>query len=407
MKHSSAFCLVTSLLFLGASSAVAGPLSMLGLKSKRRVKVKLDKRMAKKSKAEQRRALEEKARKKAYRAHVDERIRQVSATPSYRKAAAQPAVFRKRAEKKLHGRFKRYARSTKLKLLSGEAGLPTAEVEVELNNGELMRELSLVDRALLKAGMPKIMFVVSEEYTGADKKMQKIDPPSLRTRLEGALLARGFTLVAKEQVEKVRSDEAAIFKNLLAGKNDAAVKYARGYGADILVTATGRVTHTSQNAMGNGAHRGSGELLLRAYKTTTGEIVHSEQKIKSNSKPNYFNESNLRMGMIKEMGNAIVESFVHSLLTRWDEEATRGKRYTVSVHKLNYSKGRAFQRLLKRIKGVSNVTQKTFTGGRLEVELMYRGQTDLAEVIIQASKGNGFRRLDVDSMRGQNINFKL
>ncbi len=375
-----------------------------GLKKKVRTKQAIKAKASPK----ERQAAYRKAKKLVLRKLFHERLTTLRKEPGFKSASSKPGLFEKRALEEIDRNPDRYI--AQVKLVSEQNG--AAELEMEINGGELLRNLALLDRRIALARFPKLMFVVEETYTAQDKKTQTVAAPTLLGVLEDAFLARGFDLVSKEQIEKLKREDAKMFQSLLSKPSPEAVRYATSLGAEYIVTASARIVHTSVNAMGLNAHRGHVALSLRAVDASTGALIDS-RKLEGNSPPNCYSESCLKVKAVDWVAPRLVEPFVGRIIKFWDKDTENGIRYTVRLYNVKSKKrqGLRFIELLGKIENVMLVKQLAFSEGRMELEVFYRALYDVshleAMVLQAAERVRSLKSIDVRSSRGREVNFHL
>ena len=262
-----------------------------------------------------------------------------------------------------------------------------------------------------KARAPKSMFVVSEEFTDARGVTTKVAQPALQALLEDALLARGFDLVAREQVARIRAEERQVFAEILSDDN-AAAKLAMQYGAEYLINASATIRDTGGNPDRPSERHGYAELSLKAINASSGAVIASFKQ-GGTSPRDCCLSADLRMKSISFLAPPIIENLVTRVLDSWDRELQHGVRYSVKIVgvKSFRQQGAACLRLLERLPDVKQVNQISFGGERLEIEVFFPSERDVSQlestVINAAAKTKELKRLDVVYTRGRELNFKL
>lgn len=334
---------------------------------------------------------------------VHEKIATLETTPGFVGVKKDRARFERDVLAEVEKDPGRFFRTAKL---DGDA------LELEVDGPKLFRMVSILDRRIAEARFPKIMFLVKEEYTAQNGDVITVDPPVFRAVMQDSLIARGFDLVSKEVVEKLRAQDAKLFASLLDKPNAAAIAYASSYGAEYLVVADVKIQHTSFDAMGLKAHRGRIDISLQAIDASTGALLHSTNE-DGNSPPNCYDENTLRTKSVKMLAEKMVEPFVDRVVQAWDRDTENGIRYTVRLYEVKSKKreGLRFIELLGKLPEVKLVKQLTFADGRMELEVFYKAAYDIthfeAAVLQAAEKVSPLKSIDVRNTRGREIDFTL
>ncbi len=380
-----------------------------GIKSKIRTKVTVN---APKADAATKKKLVRKAQVLELKKLVHEKLDVLAATPGFVGVKRDRARFEREAYEAIDRDPAPFFRTANLTSADLSNGVVSADVVMEVDGPGMLRMMSLLDRRIAEARFPKIMFLVKEQYTNQAGEVVTIDSPVFRSVMQDALIARGFDLVSKEVVERLRAQDAKVFASLLEKPNEAAIQHASSYGAEYLVVADVKVAHTSFDAMGLKAHRGRAEIALQAIDASTGALVHSTNQ-DGNSPPNCYDEGTMRNKTVKVLSDKMTEPFIDRIVQSWDRDTENGIRYTVRLYEVKSKKrqGLRFIEMLGKLPDVKLVKQLTFAEGRMELEVFYKAAFDITHLeaaVLQASeKVAPLKTMDVRSSRGRELNLTL
>jgi hypothetical protein len=351
------------------------------------------------------------AQKRAIEMTAGIQIKAMMSDSSYATVKNEQAKFEQEVVSKIYSQTEGFVHGYKILKEGREAGDFKVTLEAEVNDIELTRQLSILAKLMAGARFPKMMFIVTEEYTGQDGKVVVVQEPTLQAVLEDALLAKGFDLVAQEQIKKLRAEEAQVFQEILTDDNKAA-KFAMEYGAEYLITAVGRIKHTGYDQMGQKEHHGYAELSLKAINASSAAVVASNKE-GGNSPANCFSEEELRVKAVRKVAPKIIDNLTARVLESWDRETQNGIRYSVKLYNVKSyrNEGQKFLQLLEKVPEVKQVKKLSYGGDRLEVEVFYPMVHDVskleAAIMTALEKDKAFRSLDVTYSRGRELNFKL
>jgi hypothetical protein len=294
---------------------------------------------------------------------------------------------------------------------SQEGAVYKVLLEVTIDDMGISRETALIARGLASARFPKIVLAVTEEYTDSAGKSLQVPEPALLALLEDALLARGFDLVAKGRLERMRKEEEKAFAKLFGPENVAA-KLAMSYGAEYLVNAAARTKYTSRNDLGMNELHGYTELTLRAVNASSAAVVASFKQ-SGNSPAGVYSEEDLRIRSVQHVAPLMVENLVTRILESWDRDEHNGVRYSVKLLGVKSYKTQVapFLELLSHLPNVKQVKEISFGENRLEVEVFYPSSEDVSvlkrAIIEAAGQARQFKGMDVAYSRGRELNFRL
>ena len=284
-------------------------------------------------------------------------------------------------------------------------------VAVEVDAEAVERELSMLARQIAGARFPKVMFLVQEEYQDRGGAAHAIAEPVLQAVLEDALLSRGFEVVAKAHVDRLREQEAEVFAEVVTDPSRAS-QLAMSYRAEYVVTAVARIKHTSFDDFGLKDHHAHVELSLKAINASTGGVVASTNQA-GGSPANCYSEQDLRIRSVRAMAPKLVDGLIRRLGESWERETANGVRYAVKLYNTASFRvqGRAFIEMMSRVPGVRSVKKLSYGGKRLELEVFYAASRDAAEleaaILRAAAESEALKTLDVTYSRGRELSFEL
>ena len=278
-------------------------------------------------------------------------------------------------------------------------------VRTRIVQSKLQADLDAMARLLAKAGNPRVAVVVSETHAG---KLQT--GSTLGAAIEKGLAERGFIVLAPAAA-------ATIAK---AAKNDdyrLLAPAAMDAGADIVITGhvdvadLGIVKDGEFEAL-KGQHKVVIDAVIRGIQVTTAEVT-SATPIKVTS----FGidvERAVQRALIGRGNNIVqktLDELVPGLKAALQKTADNGKRYVVQVTGITSyrNQGAALVSALQSSDGVTNVTQRSFDGGLLVVDVACAcTSSDLQSRIFSiAGQNSALGALDVSRVVGSQLDFHL
>lgn len=355
--------------------------------------------------AEARRAALQDAQRRAVELTSGVHVEALLKDATYEAVRDDRSRFESEVQQKIWSRSEGYLEDFKILEQERRGALYIVRIEARVKNTVLQKELTEIAHRLVKVRFPKVMFVVREFYRDAQGVERETKEPALQAMLEDAFLVRGFDLVAKEEVERMRREQAEAFADLV--KDEASVaKYAMRFGAQYVVFGTARVSYQGRKKIFPDALDATTVLSLRSINASTARVVTNLQESRR-SPPNCFNEETLRIQSIRHVGRGLVPKFIQRFVAQLTEDV----RYVVKVWGGSGSAYLAFQDLLKTLPQVATIGDATFGGewGAFEVTYPARYEnTYLArEILEQAKKVPELKHIDLKKIGGTNIDFVL
>lgn len=267
----------------------------------------------------------------------------------------------------------------------------------------LKDELRAIGIMLEEMGFPRIMLIV-DETVKKNGEETVVDHPTLSAEIENRLLKKGFILVAKDYSDQLRRQERELMAEVIASDQKAA-EMALSYGAEVVVVGTNTIDYFGvQNLF----HQSDATASIRAIIASTAQVVANVQEQKrggSDRAENSYIEAS------KKVGSVIVDNIIERIIQNWRQVEQRGTHFVVKLYGItSYRRqGMAFIRLLKEISDVSNVQQRAYGGGRLEVDLRYHKDLNaLMAGIWQQMEGKPeFDTVDQKEAIGNNLIFEF
>lgn len=274
-----------------------------------------------------------------------------------------------------------------------------ASIKIETLRAELI-SIGLLMEA---KGYPKIMLIV-DEVIKKDDQLKVVDDPVLTSGIENALLSKGFILVAKDYSDALRLQERDLMAEVFANDQKAA-DMALSYGAEVIIVGTNTITDLGIQTTFNQA---DATASIRAILASTAQVIASvqEQKRGGADRP-----ENAYIEASKKLSSAISDNLIKRILQNWQQVQKRGSHFVVKLYGITSyrNQGMAFIKMLRAINDVTSVEQRSFGGGRLEVDVRYHRSLDelVSSLWEQMDKNSAFDQVDQKEAIGNNVIFEF
>jgi len=176
--------------------------------------------------------------------------------------------------------------------------------------GDDLRSLGILQDIM---GMPKIMSMIDEVSTSSGASVLSSDP-SAAIAVEEKLLKRGFELVDKEMVQKIRANEMARMDELMEDA-DAITRIAKAaaeeYGAQYLLLGVANIEPYSDSG---GMKTATSAFKCKIVDTSTGEKLATTQKAETGAGTSW---SAADMNAGSRSGSLVADTIIPMLIQNW------------------------------------------------------------------------------------------
>ena len=218
--------------------------------------------------------------------------------------------------------------------------------------------------------------------------------PMTITAVTGGAMETRITLMASKMLLK-----------LAIHGDQKAAEMAMSYGAEVVIVGKNAIDYFGvQNLF----HQSDATASIRAIIASTAQVVANVQERKrggSDRAENSYIEAS------KKVGTVIVDNLIERIIQNWRQVEQRGSHFVIKLYgiKSYRRQAMAFINMLKTIADVTDVEQRSYGGGRLEVDIRYRKKLDdLVASIWEQMEGNSdFDTVDQREAIGNNLIFEF
>ena len=296
-------------------------------------------------------------------------------------------------------------------------GIVKVKVRAKVYESKVLAETQKLAAVIAAAGNPKLMLVVQEIYVDTKGHKRVAKESMVAAHLEKELIARGFEVRGSKASKTLADDSIAAYDAWLDNTGGVA-KLAQKEGADILIAGRMEVLDKGiiEDAGALPALKGQTRVeivsIVRGIEVATQEVF-SAKPVQMTSVGTNLERAVARA--LQGRGNNVVKQIFDTLLVDLKESfqrrASDGQRYVVALSGIKSfrSEGQGFLDALKAMKGVSSVAQQSFEKGQLILDVAFKGSShELQQAIFTATTKNAsFKSLDIESVSGQQLRFKL
>jgi hypothetical protein len=247
-------------------------------------------------------------------------------------------------------------------------------IEADVGVERLKDRWDAVGVIMARQSRPRLMVVI-----GQGKKKDD----TAEAAMVKYFLSRGFKMVDAEAARGELEGEAL---EAITADPATALKVGQHYGAEVLVV--GRTDASASNFKIDKVEMRFNKVNISAkvMKVDTGEVIATDSETKSGS-----GMEDVMKSMTTEAGERLARNLSDQIINRWSKELTNTVTVKVLATGLRSYKDLAkFKELLaNEVKGVKEVNQRRYHGGRVELDLEVRGNTQGVADDLAAMKLNG------------------
>lgn len=259
-------------------------------------------------------------------------------------------------------------------------------VEADIGVGKLRDRMEALKLIMTRKSMPRLMIIFSQG-TQADLIAE--------SAMSKYFMMNGFKVIDVETVKKNIKHE---WLQALAADNKAIKKLGHRYGAEVMII--GGIESSTRSVKVDNVEMQFNKALgsAKAVNVDTGEVIATESDTRSAPGLGAAEKT-----IIEEIGNTIAESMMDQIVDRWSSELIN----TVTVKLLasgikSYKELTRFKRIVKNeVRGVKQLFQRSYAGGRVELDVEIKGNTQsLADELAAVKmKGRTIRILEITQNR--------
>ncbi len=295
-----------------------------------------------------------------------------------------------------------------------EHGSYVVAINAVVNMNQLGNDLRSIGMLQDMVGKPRMMIMIDEYWwdPGLPASQQRaVEDPSSAARIAENFINRGFSLVDRDMVAKLRSQEMMMMQDLMDNPDamgDLARKAAEEYQAEVLIIGTCKVEPVSDTG---GRYTANAVFDCKMVNTSTGAMIGAKQYNQSGAS---VSPEGARSQAAMRAGDGVSSTLIDQVLQHWQAKANNGQDFIVKLYGVEsyVQQGMRFLKALKGIAGVTQAQKRTWDEPlqRMEVDVTYKGGDvdDLTMAIVEAVMDQpGFENIDLRESKGNNINLYL
>lgn len=245
---------------------------------------------------------------------------------------------------------------------SNDGSIYRITVEATVSSDKLQDDLAAIGLLMARKHKPRVMVVIPEHHL-----TKRIPDPPGETEIVKKLLEKGFKMVDRSQVAKIRYNDQV--SAAIKGDSALAVKIGQQYGAEVVII--GEAFSESAGAGIGGMVSCRARVEARAVKTDTGEIVAADGKYATGLD---ITEAIAGKKALQQAGGELADYLAEQILAKWSSDVTNTNSVELIVSGVNYAQfAQLKSALTSSVRGVRGIHQRTFTGNRAVMEVDLKG----------------------------------
>jgi hypothetical protein len=270
-------------------------------------------------------------------------------------------------------------------------------VRAQIATAALNKDLEAMGLLLARKGMPRTMVLIAEQNIGMAQPrgpwMQPAGAVSADLRLAenvvlDSLRSGGFGQLVDPEIA---SEKTATVGGIVSEVTAAQARKLKSLtGAEVIVV--GQVVATSRGLMpdlGPGWRSCSATLSGRAVNTDNGDILATGEATQNAAQ---LDDLGCGKEAIKKASKVFAQDMIKKIGDRWSRDVSGGNAVHVTARKVSSFKlATDFKSALSQaVRGVKDVSQRSFSSGTQELDLTLVGSTDQLAQELESKKLGGF-----------------
>jgi len=290
---------------------------------------------------------------------------------------------------KILARSKGYVTSYKILKEEKKDTKYTVKIKATVSLDKIKDDLIAMKILLESMERPKLMVLVEEDYIDMKKPGMKI----AETEINSLLASRGFELVDKAQVEKVKEQNKA--RQALAGNVSAASSLGLSFGAQYVIIGKAVAQDVGEAFAGTGLKSIQTSLQLKVIQSQSGLLLGSVVKngVAAHISPLTGATNSFKNSVQKAADEYLIDAITNS----FQDYLNNGT--PLKLHITGVKTFQNYKQINKEIQSIKSVVSSkkegwNKTGGLLVLDLRYKGTSEeLAEKL--DGKNLGKKSLEV------------
>lgn len=250
---------------------------------------------------------------------------------------------------------------------------------------KITSDLMALKILLISMDKPRTMVLITEENSNR-----------AATSVIDFLKGKGFDIVDPSQTAALLKKDDAFIRKAAAGDPVAAAKLGAENGAEYIIVGDVRKS-TLQNDMLKSAGMTSGQatLTLKVVNCSNGKVVAT--KSGTGAAAHISPEIARENASTKAAGKLMDQQLFEAIVSSFQDSINNGADYEVSVVGVkSYRLQKKTSELFNDVQGVVSVVKRSYSGGKLELSVQFKGSVDTLCDKIDSREFSGNRLLVTD-----------
>ena len=267
-------------------------------------------------------------------------------------------------------------------------------VRAFIGTAELDKDLEAMGLLMARKGMPRTMVLIAEQNIGmaAPRAVWMRGQPALvsadlriaEVTVLDALKNGGFGQLIDPEVAAEKTVQVGGIASEITGAQARKLKSLTG--AEMILFGQAIATSRGEMAdLGPGWRSCTATISGRAVSTDTGDILSTGETTQSAAQ---LDDLSCGKEAIKKASRAFAQDMIKKVAARWTKDVSDGNDIHVTVRKVPSFRTASDLRaaLVHKVRGVRNVSQRSFAAGTQELDVTLQGSTEEFAQEVEAKK---------------------
>ena len=267
-------------------------------------------------------------------------------------------------------------------------------VRAFIGTAELDKDLEAMGLLMARKGMPRTMVLIAEQNIGmaaprgpwmrGDTALVSADLRIAETTVIDALKNGGFGQVVDPEVASSKAVQVGGIATEITSAQARQLKSLTG--AEVILFGQAIATSRGEASdLGPGWRSCTATISGRAVSSDTGDILSTAEATQNAA---HLDDLTCGKEAIKKASRAFTQDMIKKIAARWTRDLSAGNDVHVTVRKVPSVRTASDFRsaLSQKIRGVRNVSQRSFASGTQELDVTLQGSTEEFAQELEAKK---------------------
>ncbi|OGS35780.1 MAG: hypothetical protein A2293_11295 [Elusimicrobia bacterium RIFOXYB2_FULL_49_7] len=277
------------------------------------------------------------------------------------------------------------------------------KIKAEVSLADIRADLAALKILLESMDKPRVMVLIQEMRKGEFKPTYN----SAATAVMDFLTQKEFNLVDPAQIAAMMGKDDDYITKAASGDAVAAAKLGRDNGAEVILVGRATASLGADNPMLAGMKSGQADINITLIDCQNGKIIAAKNA--HTAKPHISEETAMSNALIAVGAKIMDRELFEKIVSYWQNIVNNGMDLKVTVSGIDgFAKLKDIKAFIQNVSpNVIKVTQRTFGNGILELEVLFKGNSEAFCDYMDGKKTTGGLEVAVSDFTAGTVKLKL